>query len=343
MLTVLIATHNGTDTLGRTLEQFCALVPPPGGWKLLVVNNASTDRTEELVLSFRNRLPLEYLLEPRLGKPYALNTGLDHISGDLVVFADDDVLPDPDWLIAWRDAVDRYPECSIFGGAIDLLYERDPPEWLPRTGWERILFGRSHAWPEGPAPLECAFGANMAMRATALADSARFDERFFAGPLGIMGEETDLVHRLAARGYRVCFAPAARVRHIVDPRQLTWRWMLKRFYRFGKSQFTFEVQWNGRQAPEILRAPRYLIRRVISSAAMVPILLLSCDGFRIFSHLRPIAHDLGGIMQSRALHKQAIWRNSGWPGGPATAIGGAAGPTVPPRGQDNADRSDRDA
>ena len=43
MLTVLIATHNGTDTFLRTLEQFCALRSPPGGWKLRVINNASTD------------------------------------------------------------------------------------------------------------------------------------------------------------------------------------------------------------------------------------------------------------------------------------------------------------
>jgi glycosyltransferase involved in cell wall biosynthesis len=48
MLTVIITTtHNGTDTLGRTLEQLCALSPPPGGWKLLVVNKASTDRPSD--------------------------------------------------------------------------------------------------------------------------------------------------------------------------------------------------------------------------------------------------------------------------------------------------------
>lgn len=43
MLTVLMATHDGSDTLERTLRAFAALDEPSGGWKLVIVNNASTD------------------------------------------------------------------------------------------------------------------------------------------------------------------------------------------------------------------------------------------------------------------------------------------------------------
>ncbi len=311
MLTVLIATHNGTDTLGRTLERFGALVPPPGGWKLLVVNNASTDGTEQLVLGFSDRLPLEYLVEPRLGKPYALNTGLEHIAGDLVVFADDDVLPDPEWLVAWRHAVDRHPECSIFGGAIEPLYERDPPEWLSRVpSWGNLLFAQTDPLPEGPlAPTGCIYGPNMAVRAVALAGGARFDERFLVGPLGLLGDELDFVYRLAEQGNGACFVPSARVGHIVHPNQLAWRWMLRRFYRQGKLLTVFGAQRNARRPPAIFDVPRFLIRRVITSAATTPIVLLSFDRFRIFFHLQQIASDLGAIMQSRSLYRGAEWRD----------------------------------
>ncbi|MGH7113571.1 MAG: glycosyltransferase family 2 protein [Stellaceae bacterium] len=311
MLTVLIATHNGTDTLGRTLERFCALTPPPGGWKLLVVNNASTDGTEELVLRYQERLPLQYLLEPRLGKPYALNVGLDHISGDLVVFADDDVLPDPDWLVAWRRAVDRHPECAIFGGAIEPLYELDPPKWLFRIPQQDVLFSRTDPLPEGPIPATGPiFGPNMAVRTTALANGTRFDERFFVGPVGLMGEETDFVYRLAEWGNQACFVPSARVRHIVHPSQFAWRWVLRRLYRHGKTLFLFEVRRDGRRAPEILHIPRYLLRRAITKAATLPIALLSGSRDRIFSHLRLIAYDLGAIAQSRAMHRDPAWRDA---------------------------------
>lgn len=319
MLTVLMATHNGADTLGRTLERFCALAPPPGRWKLLVVNNASTDGTEELVLRFNDRLPLEYLVEPRLGKPYALNTGLEHLSGDLVVFADDDVLPDPEWLVAWRSAADRNPEYSIFGGTIEPLYERDPPQWLSRTPswWGNLLFASTDPLPEGPIPpTGSIYGPNMAVRAAALAGGIRFDERFLVGPLGLLGDELDFVYRLAAQGNQTCFIPSAKVRHIVHPSQFAWRWMLRRFYRQGRMLAVFEAQRTPRSR-EIFHVPRFLIRRMITSAVMVPVALLSCDKFRIFSHLQQIASDLGGIAQARSLHRDAKWQDLRGPNRPA--------------------------
>src|SRR5690606_12127703 len=46
MLSVLMATHNGADTIERTLAAMSVMEPPAGGWTLIVVNNASTDDTE---------------------------------------------------------------------------------------------------------------------------------------------------------------------------------------------------------------------------------------------------------------------------------------------------------
>jgi glucosyl-dolichyl phosphate glucuronosyltransferase len=311
MLTVLMATHNGTDTLGQTLEGFCALCPPPGGWKLLVVNNASTDGTEKLALGFRDRLPLEYLVEPRLGKPYALNKGLDHVEGDLVVFADDDVLPDPDWLSAWRSAVDRHPQAAIFGGAIEPLFEGRPPRWLSRMpSWNNVLFAQTDPQPEGPIPpTGSILGPNMAVRIAALAGGTRFDPRFFVGSQGLMGEETDLVYRLAEKGHQACFVPDARVRHIVQPSQFTWKWMLRRFYRFGRTTAVFALRRSSRQGPEILHVPRWTVRRILTATASFPLALLSFSRFRIFSLLQQLASDLGLAAQYRALHRDSQWRN----------------------------------
>ena len=340
MLTVLLPTHNGTDTLGRTLEALCGVIAPAGGWKLLVVNNASTDNTEELVLSFRGRLPLEYLVEPRLGKPYALNTGLDHVEGDLVVFTDDDVLPDPDWLVAWRSAVERHPKCSIFGGAIEPLYERDPPQWLFRTSWwGNLLFAKTDPLPAGPiSPGSCIYGPNMAVRTTALTDETRFDQRFQIGPIGLLGDEIDFVYRLAARGNQACFAPGTRVRHIVNAGQLQLTWLLRRFYRQGKMLATFEAQRNRTQVRKLFHVPRWQIRRALTSCAILPFVLPSFDRFRVFSRLAQLASALGAIAQSRALHQDPQWRDLTSPSVAADPTGGPL-PRIRPTGG----RADGDA
>jgi glycosyltransferase involved in cell wall biosynthesis len=61
----------------------------PGGWKLVIVDNGSTDRT-------RDKLRLTYLFEFKRGKNAGLNTGLAHVEGDLIVLTDDDAVPRTD-------------------------------------------------------------------------------------------------------------------------------------------------------------------------------------------------------------------------------------------------------
>ena len=111
--TVLLATHNGGGTLPRTLAAFTALRPPRGGWRLVVVDNASDDDTKSIIGSFTGSLPITYLHEARPGKNAALNTGLAHVSGDLVVFTDDDVVPRKDWLVEIRALTDAEPDFAV--------------------------------------------------------------------------------------------------------------------------------------------------------------------------------------------------------------------------------------
>ena len=81
-LTVMMATYNGADTLGRTLDALTRVQAPGGGWKLLVLDDASTDDSRRIVTSFMGRLPLTLIECARGGKNAALNKGLAAIEGD---------------------------------------------------------------------------------------------------------------------------------------------------------------------------------------------------------------------------------------------------------------------
>ena len=67
-MTVLLATRNGERVLARTLEGYCRASAPAVGWKLVVVDNGSTDATPDIIEYFKRRLPLELLVEPVTGK-----------------------------------------------------------------------------------------------------------------------------------------------------------------------------------------------------------------------------------------------------------------------------------
>lgn len=310
MLTVLVATHNGEDTLERTLAAFAELVPPTGGWKLVIVDNASSDRTPAIIASWADRMPIDSVKEPRLGKSSALNTGLTRVSGDFVVFADDDVMPDPIWLVEWRRVADSYPECQVFGGSIIPEYEVPPPVWLRDRFWLAALYAVTRPDREGPLasePMDI-FGPNMAIRTSVLDRGIRFHEGFMVGPSGLLGDETDLVNRAVKAGCKVGFAPTALVQHIVQRHQLTWWWMLNRFYRGGRKMF-FTADTKA-TLPHVWGVPRYLVRRIATRLLWLPVVALSFDPARIFSHLTLIASDLGEARQSQVQEK---WSNREWP------------------------------
>src|SRR6202047_4457195 len=130
MVTVLLATYNGAGTLPKALNAYCQLQAPRAGWKLVIVDNGSTDGSKDLVCSFMDRLPLTYTFESSRGKNAALNTGLAKVEGDLVAFTDDDTLPRPDWLIEMRRAADAHSSFSMFGGSVVPHWEVPPEAWI---------------------------------------------------------------------------------------------------------------------------------------------------------------------------------------------------------------------
>ena len=304
MISVLLATHNGADTIDRTLAAMSELDMPAGGWKLVVVNNASTDDTESLVLKWRDRLPLEYIVEPRLGKSTAMNTAFGHAQGDFIIMTDDDVLPDRNWLTEWRRVADAFPQCSVFGGAIIPEFGAFPPARYVPEYWYGVLYGASHRYAEGeiqPMSGTMLFdiaGANLAIRKSVYDQGGRFDENFLVGTNGLMGEDTEFVRQRGAQGCKIGFAPTARIRHIIHRHQTSWRWIHRRFFRHGRSAFVLTSVRNeadGRVAP---RFPWRHLRDAAGSAMRFLIELGRNDREGAFNQSRALAYDLGAICQA---------------------------------------------
>lgn len=272
MLTVLIATRNGSLTLPRVLQAYTGLLEPASGWKLVVIDNRSQDDTRYIVNSFRDRLPLTYMYEGRLGKNAALNTGLVELEGDLAVFADDDAFPRPDWLVQLRTTADEHPSYSMFGGTILPLWQAPPPPWLSYVPAAAFFALTDPAMKEGPTEAGTLFGPNMAVRAEVFHRGARFDESI--GPCGrdyAMGGETEFVQRLARQGHKAWHVQRAVVQHYIRDYQMQKSWLLKRAIRFGRGQFRLSRWEQPCEFPEwpavaVRLAPR-ICRRIVRIVA----------------------------------------------------------------------------
>jgi glycosyltransferase involved in cell wall biosynthesis len=267
MLTVLLATYNGAETLPKTLDAFCHLKEPAAGWRLLVVDNGSTDRTLEIIRSYQHRLPLTLIQETRRGQNAARNRGLREVIGDLVVFTDDDVLPEPNWLQEMRKAADSHPDVSLFGGPILPAWEIPPQEQLLRLGWPILGVSFSISDPstrQGPVDPDLIWSANMAIRSALFQAGHRFDTTI--GPDGSedypMGSETDFIKRMVREGHKTWYSENAIVKHQIRSSQMTADFVLERAMRFGRGWYRiWAKQIAGSPAPS--RTTRYLLRYVL--------------------------------------------------------------------------------
>jgi len=98
-ISVVVGTYNRSKLLAAALD---SLLDQSGGppHEIIIVDNNSNDDTRHVVQSFidAGHKHLRYFFEPRQGRSYALNLGLNQIRGWGYIITDDDFVLPPDWV-----------------------------------------------------------------------------------------------------------------------------------------------------------------------------------------------------------------------------------------------------
>jgi len=191
------------------LEVALASIAPQAaalGAEVLVVDDAGRSAAASELAA---RFAAGYEPHPSpLGLNVARNTGVQRSSGALVVFVDDDVRVSSGWLQALLDAAREHPQVDVFTGPIRARLEGG--------GWGSHSCGRERPpittleLGEHDTDAEFAWGANMAIRRSALERVGAFDVSLEHG-----GDEQEWQERLRAAtpGARVLYVAGASVEH----------------------------------------------------------------------------------------------------------------------------------
>ena len=98
-VTVAIPTYNRAAFLRQTLAGIAAQRFPREVFEVLVIDNNSTDETRAVVAEFAGERPApRHLLETKQGLDFARNRAVAEARGEIIVFGDDDILVETDWL-----------------------------------------------------------------------------------------------------------------------------------------------------------------------------------------------------------------------------------------------------
>ena len=285
---VIIPSHNGGDTLPRCLKAVEALESGGASLEVLLIDNDSNDTTLQTMEDFAVAFGAKIISVPERGKSFALNKGLKEAVGEVIVFLDDDTVPDPDLLQSYATMFQRNPDTHVLAGRIMPLWTEAPPTWLSELAREGLVLGCTPAnLVNSNLSPEQVKGGNFAVRRSVIG-KIRFDEgQANWGMHGASrgGEDTDFVRQLSLTGCTIGYAHSAAVGHIIQPNEMTVRSLIKRTIRVGRSNAS---------SVGIVRAFRLLIE---AAAHGLTSLLAFVAGRKTLAarSLRAFAYKLGQI------------------------------------------------
>jgi glycosyltransferase involved in cell wall biosynthesis len=215
---VILRTHNRAAMLGDAVASFFAADHGGVAARLLVVDNASSDGTAQLLaqLTSEHGARLVALHEPRPGGQHALNCGLARADAPLVAFFDDDERIVPGWLQAIiREFAD--PATDYMAGPVLPLTDSALPDWLP-SGFGGVLgIIDNGAERQRYAP---GFGGMLTQGNCALRRSVFAAIGAYPAELAT-SEDRWLNQWLTGQGKQGFYCPDFAVHHVMQPERIT--------------------------------------------------------------------------------------------------------------------------
>ena len=246
---IAICTWNRARLLADTLESISWATLPEGvPVRIIVVDNNSTDDTSERVRAFENSLvtkrssssPLSVKLvaEPQQGHTYSRNRAIAVADSDLLLWTDDDVSVDSNWVMSYFDAARREPAQSFWGGKIIPRFAEKKPDWIA-DNWESLkgCFAERDLGND-KIPLsanQLPYGANFAVR-TDVQKQFLYNVELGRRENSVLGEdEIDMFQKLLEAGHRGSWVPESSLHHIIESERATETYVYQYFVGQGRA------------------------------------------------------------------------------------------------------------
>jgi glycosyltransferase involved in cell wall biosynthesis len=238
-ISAIICTHNRDQYLGAAIDSLLNQ-DFDHDFEVVVIDNASSDRTREVVEA---RLPnprLKYIYEPVTGLSVARNRGALESKSQILAYLDDDAVASPQWLRVLYQAYQENQKLGVAGGKVTLLWADGmaPPTWLSEN-----LAGNLGAYDLGSSikyidePGLTPRGLNYSIRREFLEQIGGFDLNLGRVGKNLLSNEELRTTELALElGWRVAYLPEALVAHNVAPERVKRSWFLSRGWWQGISE-----------------------------------------------------------------------------------------------------------
>lgn len=199
---LILATINRTNEIKRFLASLAE--QSYRDFELIVIDQNTDDRLKTIIASYAEEFPIIHLHSAK-GLSRARNVGLQHVTGDIIAFPDDDCWYPRDLLLQVKRLLTEHPEWDgITGTCEDDKGKSSGTRWITTQSYVKL----SNVW-------RTAISISIFLRQEVVTATGNFDEGLGvgAGTAFGSGEETDYVIRALASGFKIFYEPSIVVYH----------------------------------------------------------------------------------------------------------------------------------
>ena len=229
-ISVVVPTYNRVARLRHVIGALEQQQYPADAYEVIVVSDGSSDGTLAYLEALSSTMRLRSFSQSNRGPAAARNVGVDKAVGELIVFIDDDVVPDAGLL---AEHVRAHHEADREVVVLGPLLTPEGFAMVPWVRWEQeMLMKQYRALLRGdwePSARQFYTG-NASLRRSHILAAGGFDENFRRA------EDVELAYRLAARGLGFVFTMKAAGRHYAERSYRSW---LDGAYTYGRNDVIF--------------------------------------------------------------------------------------------------------
>ncbi len=214
-LSIVIPTYKREKVLINTLEFLLShALTTKGFLELILVDQTSQHEleTEHRLLEWKDTDTIKWL---RLDQPHltrSMNLGLLKARGDIVLFTDDDIIPNENLIEKHLSAHRTKPHVwAVAGQVLQPGQSPEPIPYIPKGGQLKRYLNFPFRSTEG-VYVENAMAGNLSVKRNQALAIGGFDENF--KPPVASRFETEFAKRLVASGGKVWFEPKASIHHL---------------------------------------------------------------------------------------------------------------------------------
>lgn len=177
-------------------------------------------------------IKIEYS-EENLGLSKARNLGARKSEGELIVFTDDDIIADKNWLGELVRTYNQMDDAFGVGGKCNPIWpDKDPMYIPPEFYW---VFGVTHKHHPKKGVVRNTFGCNIGFNRDLFLEYNGFnDDLGKKHGKNIQGEETEMSYRISNNtGLNMYYNPDAVIEHKVYPDQMNLSYIIDRCFWQG--------------------------------------------------------------------------------------------------------------